>query len=165
MPQDELNDTTIKTLTTFLISKIWFAKLMLGKNTNHNVVICDEVHRTSLRFENIREMRKYGLEYIFSAHQPSDFKHILNTLKSAGCSFTLLTTTKDNIKYFESEIKPYTIDEVLDLKKYHGLCICNYDKNFVSFEVALPPLYHKDRYIDRKYLTDKCKYKYGVNIE
>ncbi len=161
MPQDELNDATIKVLTTFLISKIWFAKLMLGKDVNHSVVICDEVHRTSLKFENIREMRKFGLEYIFSAHQPSDFKHILNTLKSAGCSFTLLTTTKDNIKHFESEIKPFTVDEVMDLKKYHGLCICNYDKQYIAFEATLPPLYSKERYIDRSYLSEKCAKKYG----
>jgi|GEM_PF-2096694 len=162
MPQSELNDATIKTLTTFLISKIWFAKLMLGKDIHHTVVICDEVHRTSLKFENIREMRKYGLEYIFSAHQPSDFKHILNTLKSAGCSFTLLTTTKDNVKHFESEIKPYTIDEVLDLKKYHGLSICNYDKAYIAFEITLPDIYGKDRFINRSYLSNKCAEKYGI---
>lgn len=46
-----------------------------------------------------------------------------------------------------------------------GILFINYDKNFVSFEIALPPLYNKDRYINRKYLTDKCKHKYGVNIE
>lgn len=162
MPQDELNDSTIKTLTTFLISKIWFAKLMLGKNVHHTTVIVDEVHRTSLKFENIREMRKYGLEYIFSAHQPSDFKHILNTLKSAGCSFTLLTTTKENIKYFESEIKPFEVEEVMNLKKYHGLSICNYDKQYITFEITLPKLYPNDRYIDRSYLSEICAKKYGV---
>jgi len=165
MPQSELNDATIKTLTTFLISKIWFAKLMLGKDIHHTTVIVDEVHRTQLRFDNIREMRKYGLEYIFSAHQPSDFKHILNTLKSAGCSFTLLTTTKENIKFFESEIKPYTIDDVMNLKKYHGLSICNYDKQYIAFEITLPDIYRKDRFIDRSYLSDRCAEKYGVKIE
>lgn len=162
MPQDELNDNTIKTLTTFLISKIWFAKLMLGRDIHHTVVLVDEVHRTSLKFENIREMRKYGLEYVFSAHQPSDFKYILPTLKSAGCSFTLLTTTKENIKYFESEIKPYTIDEVMNLKKYHGLSICNYDKQYIAFEITLPNIYSKDKYIDRSYLSNKCSKLYGI---
>lgn len=162
MPQDELNDSTIKTLTTFLISKIWFAKLMLGNKVNHTTVICDEAHRTSLKFENIREMRKFGLEYIFSAHQPSDFKHILNTLKSAGCSFVLLNTTKDNIKHFESEIRPYTIEEVLDLKKYHGLGIINYDKTFKAFMFKLPELLPKERYVDRSHLTKICSEKYGI---
>lgn len=167
MPADELNESTIKILTTFLISKIWFAKLMLGreKEISHTVVICDEVHKTQLKFENIREMRKYGLEYIFSAHQPSDFKHILNTLKSAGCSFTLLTTTKENIKHFESEIKPYTVDEVMDLKKYHGLSICNYDKQYIAFEITLPDVYGKDRFVDRSYLSEKCKVKYGMKVD
>ena len=165
MPQDELSDQTIKTLTTFLISKIWFAKLMLGKNNVvHTTVIADEVHRTQLKFENIREMRKFGLEYVFSAHQPSDFKHILNTLKSAGCSFMLLNTTKDNISHFESEIRPYTIQEVMDMKKYHSLCIVNYDKTFVSFIAKLPDLLPKDRFIDRSYLTQKCAEKYGVKV-
>jgi hypothetical protein len=162
MPQDELNDSTIKTLTTFLISKIWFAKLMLGRNVTHTTTIVDEVHRTSLKFDNIREMRKYGLEYVFSAHQPSDFKYILPTLKSAGCSFTLLTTTKENISHFESEIKPFTVEEVMDLKKYHGLSICNYDKQYIAFEITLPSLYPKERYVDRSYLSNKCAARYGV---
>ena len=135
---------------------------MLGRDIHHTVVLVDEVHRTSLKFENIREMRKYGLEYVFSAHQPSDFKYILPTLKSAGCSFTLLTTTKENISYFETEIKPYTIEEVLGLKKYHGLSICNYDKQYIAFEIVLPDVYKKDRYIDRSHLGEICAKKYGV---
>ena len=164
MPQNELNDATIKTLTTFLISKIWFAKLMLGKNVTHTTVICDEVHRTSLRFENIREMRKFGLEYFFSAHQPADFKHILNTLKSAGCSFMLLNTTKENIKYFETEIKPFSIEEVLKTKKFHALCIVNYDREYITFNAKLPDLLDKSSYIDRSSLTDMCSRKYGSRV-
>lgn len=165
MPQTDLNDATIKTLTTFLISKIWFAKLSLGTDVQHTLVICDEVHRTSLKFENIREMRKYGLEYFFSAHQPADFKHMLNTLKSSGCSFMLLSTTKDNIKHFESEIYPFSVDEVLKTKKFHALCIVNYDREFVTFDVELPGLFPKENFIDRSYLTSICSKKLGVQID
>jgi hypothetical protein len=136
----------------------------MNKDVNHTVVICDEVHRTDLKFENIREMRKYGLEYFFSAHQPADFKHILNTLKSAGCSFMLLNTTKENIKYFETEIKPFSIEEVLKTKKFHALCIVNYDREYITFNAKLPDLLDKSSYIDRSSLTSVCSRKYGSRV-
>lgn len=162
---DDLSESTVKTLTTFLMSKIWFAKLSLSSEVSHTLVICDEVHRTGLKLENIREMRKYGLEYFFSAHQPQDFKNILNTLKSAGCSFMLLSTTKDNVEHFKYEIHPFTVEEALKIKKFHSLNIVNYDREFITFYSELPGLIPAADMIDRSFIVDRCSRLYGKKIE
>jgi len=169
MPEDDdTNISTIDTIVTFLISKLWLA--MQKRKTDRQVdVIIDEIHRLKTakkQLDNIREHRKRRLSYFFSAHQPSDFGSILSTLKSAGASFMLLGTSKDNLKHFEHEIKPFTIEECLQTKKYHAKCIVNYDKEFVVFDAALPPLIEKtEKFKDRSYLVSKCAKRYGVELK
>jgi predicted transcriptional regulator len=168
MPQINLSDGTIDTLITFLMSKIWLAAIMRGDNKRITHVIVDEIHRypTAVKIlDNIREMRKYNLSYFFSAHQPQDFKKLLPTLKSAGSSYMLLNTSIDNLKYFEQEIKPFTIEECLETKKYHAKCIINYDKEYCVFDAKMPlPIQQTYKYKNREYIKDNCIKEYGVKI-
>lgn len=167
MPEDDVNISTIDTITTFLISKLWLA-MQKRKNERQVDVIIDEIHRLKTakkQLDNIREHRKRRLHYFFSAHQPSDFGNMLDTLKSAGASFMLLGTSKKNLEHFEQEIKPFTIEECLQTKKYHVKCIVNYDKEYVTFDAKLPQLVEKtEQFKDRSYLVEKCAKKYGVQL-
>ena len=169
MPEDDdTNISTIDTLTTFLISKLWLA-MQKRKNQRQVDVIVDEIHRfktAKKQLDNIREHRKRRLCYFFSAHQPSDFGNILNTLKSASASFMLLGTTKKNLEHFEEEIKPFTVEECLKTEKYHAKCIVNYDKNYVTFDAKLPKLVEEtEKFKDRGYLIEKCAKKYGLKVD
>ena len=171
MPQSWLSDGTIDSLITFLMSKIWLAHLMRGEDTPPyrvtNVVV-DEIHRYSSArkmLDNIREMRKYGLKYIISAHKPGDFKEILSTLKSAGSSYMLFNTSKENLKFFEEELQPFTIQECLETKKYHAKCIVNYDKQYCVFDSKIiPPADTTRERVDRSKLISECQQKYGVRV-
>lgn len=169
MPEDDdINISTIDTITTFLISKLWLA--MQKRKTERQVdVLIDEIHRlptAKKQLDNIREHRKRRLSYFFTAHQPQDFGSMLNTLKSSGASFMLLGTTKENLKYFEREIQPFTIEECLETKKFHAKCIINYDREFITFDAKLPDLIEKtEKYNNREYLIEECAKKYGVKMK
>ena len=164
MPQVNMSDKTIDSIMTFLISKIWLSHLTKINNDIISNVIIDEIHRypTARKLlDNIREMRKYGLKYVFSAHKPSDFKDLLITLKSAGSSYMLFNTSKENLKLFEEELNPFSIEECMNTKKYHAKCIVNYDKQYCVFDAKIiPPILKKS--IDRSYIYKECQKKYGV---
>jgi len=169
MPEEDTNVSTIDTITTFLISKLWLA--MQGRKTDRQVdVIIDEIHKLKTakkQLDNIREHRKRRLSYFFSAHKPDDFGKMLETLKSAGASFMLLGTSRNNLEHFKYEIQPFTIEECLETKKYHAKCIINYDKEFVTFDADLNGLVvdKTEKYTDRTHIIRKCAKKYGVKLE
>ena len=168
MPQSKMNDKTIDSIMTFLISKIWLSHLVKDNSNTLTNVIIDEIHRyptARKMLDNIREMRKYGLKYIFSAHKPSDFKDLLSTLKSSGSSYMLFNTSKENLKHFEEELQPFNIEECLNTKKYHAKVICNYDKQYCVFDsLIIPPISFKNKATDRSYIEKKCQKEYGVKI-
>jgi len=164
MPQTKMSDKTIDSIMTFLISKIWLSHLTKLNNDIISNVIIDEIHRypTARKLlDNIREMRKFGLKYLISAHKPSDFKDLLITLKSAGSSYMLFNTSKENLKHFEEELNPFSIEECMNTKKYHAKVICNYDKQYCVFDAKIiPPILKKGE--DRSYLYKECQKKYGI---
>jgi len=169
MPQTKLSDNTINTMSTFLLSKIWLSVLGRQGNNMSNVII-DEIHRypsasAVLEFA-LRESRKYKTKFVFSAHKPSDFKDILSTLKSAGTNYMLYNTSIDNVRYFEEEIKPFTLREMLDTKRFHAKCIVNTGSNNSQYTVfdtkVIPPINFTRKEIDRSYLTKECQLKYGI---
>jgi hypothetical protein len=169
MPQNKLSDGTIDSLMTYLISKIWLAHLMRGEDKNiykiTNVII-DEIHKyptARKTLDNIREMRKYGLKYVISAHKPSDFKDLLLTLKSAGANYMLFNTNKENLQLFEEELLPYTIKECMETKKYHSKCIINFNKEYCTFDAKIvPPIDETKQKTDRNNLILQSQIKYGV---
>lgn len=172
MPQSKLSDGTIDSLMTFLMSKIWLAHLMRSEdNPPYRItnVIVDEIHRypTARKIlDNIRETRKYGLRYVFSAHKPGDFKDLLFTLKSAGCSYMLFNTNKENLQFFEEELLPFTIKECMETRKYHAKCIVNFNKEYCTFDAKIiPPVDTFRKKTDRSYLTYKCQQIYGIKNE
>ena len=169
MPQDKLSDGTIDTLMTFLLSKIWLSHLMRSseKNYKQTHVIVDEIHRypTALKILNtVRESRKYSLCYFFSAHQPSDFKNMLNTVKSSGSHIFLMNTTKENLKHFEEELKPFEIEECLDTEKWHMKCLVNYDREYTTFDAKVPTILELDKSrkrIDKSHILKRSMELYG----
>lgn len=132
MPQRKFPANHIKdALVTFFLNKMWLAKLIQGDTTDKPGmihVITDEIHQvpTAARFisEKITEVRKFGLDMVFTVHYLKQFKSLLESIKSSGVSYMLLAgTEEENIKMLEKEISPFTIEEVLNLKKFHSLNI------------------------------------------
>lgn len=171
MPQSKLSDGTIDSIMTFLISKVWLAHLMRSEDTppyKISNVIIDEIHRyptARKTLDKIREGRKYGLRYVFSAHKPGDFKDLLSTLKSSGSSYMLFNTSKENLRYFEEELLPFTIYDCMETKKYHSKVICNFNKEYCTFDAkVVSPIDMIRKRIDRDYLVQKCVETYGVKV-
>ncbi len=132
-------------------------------------VIIDEIHRypTSMTILNtIRESPKFRLSYFFSAHQPHDFGRMLGTLKSSGVSYMLFNTSVDNLRIFQEEIRPFTIQECLETKPFHAKCIVNYGNEYVTFDAGISKpidMERKNDKIDRSYILEKCMKEYGSN--
>ncbi|MFY9176737.1 MAG: hypothetical protein WAO80_05110 [Caldicoprobacterales bacterium] len=46
---------------------------------------------------------------------------------------------KDNFKELKDELHPYTLDDLLNLKRYHLLNLIRYEKGWAKFITKLPP--------------------------
>ena len=45
---------------------------------------------------------------------------------------------KDNYKELKEELDPYTLDDLLNLKRYHALCLMKYEGGWGKFIVKMP---------------------------
>ncbi|NLY61578.1 MAG: hypothetical protein GX054_08770 [Clostridiales bacterium] len=46
---------------------------------------------------------------------------------------------KDNFKELKDELHPYTLDDLLNLKRYHLLNLIRYEKGWAKFITKQPP--------------------------
>jgi hypothetical protein len=59
---------------------------------------------------------------------------------SAGSSYGLLAgTEKENLIVLKNEMKPFTVEEGLNLKPFHSINIINYGNQYAKFISKLPP--------------------------
>nr|WP_302599850.1 hypothetical protein [uncultured Cellulosilyticum sp.] len=134
-------------LTTFFISKIWLACNIRGayqeKPLRYHLLL-DEIFQAPTTYkalDNIlRECRKFQLRLVFTAHQLIDLKELNEGLKSAGASYVLMQKTdKENFKCLEQEFKQhgFTVDDLLNLKRYHSLNLISYSGGYSAYEADL----------------------------
>lgn len=134
-------------LTTFFISKIWLACNIRGayqeKPLRYHLLL-DEIFQAPTTYkalDNIlRECRKFQLRLVFTAHQLIDLKELNEGLKSAGASYVLMQkTAKENFKCLEHEFKQhgFTVDDLLNLKRYHSLNLISYSGGYSAYEADL----------------------------
>ena len=134
-------------LVTFFISKIWLACNVRGSKQDRPLryhLLLDEIFQAPTAYaplSNIlRECRKFQLRLVFTTHQLEDLKELNSGLKSSGASYILMQKTdKANFKYLEQEFKQkgYTIEDLLNLKRYHALNIICYSDGYSIYESDL----------------------------
>jgi hypothetical protein len=143
--EDFTNRNMRDLIATFYLSKVWLAK-QIRSNTRTELFI-DEINlfpTAQIILQDIlTECRKYSLIPTISLHFLEQCtKKCKNAILSSGCSFLLLAGA--DVKCF-IELKElfnkegYTETDLLELKRYHALCLIrNEDNVYAAFVVRLP---------------------------
>lgn len=134
-------------LVTFFISKIWLSCNIRGVQQERPLryhLLLDEIFQAPTAYKTLdnilRECRKFQLRLVFTAHQLTDLKELNDGLKSAGASYILMQkTAKENFKCLEHEFKQhgFTVDDLLNLKRYHSLNLISYSGGYSAYEADL----------------------------
>lgn len=146
MPEIVFSNKQVKdTLVTFFLSRIILCRKLMSNEHRPPMthVITDEIHQVptaaALLADTITELRKFGLDTVFTIHYMKQFRRLLEAVKSAGVSYMLLAgTEKENLMALAEEIKPFTTEEGLNLKPFHSLNIINYGNQYAKFISKLP---------------------------
>ncbi|KJS81660.1 MAG: hypothetical protein JM58_16430 [Peptococcaceae bacterium BICA1-8] len=132
-------------ITTFFVSRIWLAIQLRKDNANARLcnVVFDEVHQvpTTARFlaNHVTEFRRHRLGLIISCHFLKQFRDLFDALKSSGVSYVLIAgTEKENLEKLREELSPFSVEEVMAIKKWHSLNIVNYGNQYARFVTAMP---------------------------
>lgn len=148
MPGDKFRTEYIRNiLVTFFISKIWLACNIRGVYQDRPLryhLLLDEIFQAPTAYKPLsnilRECRKFQLRLVFTAHQLEDLKELNSGLKSSGASYILMQKTdKANFKYLEQEFtkQGFTIDDLLNLKRYHSLNLISYSGGYGAYVADL----------------------------
>lgn len=141
IPQNKFpDDDTRDMLAVFYFSRLWLTVQIREENKDSRLchVVLDEIKAlpTLANFmeKHLTEFRRHRLALTISAHGLAQFGKLLKQLKDSGANFIILAPTeKNNIELLKEEIKPFTIEEALELKPFHGLCVINYGNRYAKF--------------------------------
>jgi GTPase SAR1 family protein len=147
MPEDTFGSKMVKNvLVTYFCSKIILATKIRGSMHNqptrcHSII--DELYQapTASRLikETINQVRKFGQKYVFSCHYLNQIGTLKEELKSGNSSYMLLHGADKTIyKELEDELKPYEIEDLLNLKRFTSLNLIKYQKGYAKFISKLP---------------------------
>jgi GTPase SAR1 family protein len=147
MPEDVFNGKMVKNaLATYFCSKIVLSTKLRGsihKQPGRSHVIIDELYQvpTAARLikDTLNQVRKFGQKYIFSCHYLNQIGILKEELKSGNSSYMLLHGSDKTIyKELEDELKPYEVEDLLNLKRFHSLNLIKYQKGYAKFITRLP---------------------------
>ena len=141
IPQNKFpDDDTRDMLAVFYFSRLWLTVQIRNENKDSKLchIILDEIKAlpTLAMFmeKHITEFRRHRLALTISAHGLAQFGKLLKQLKDSGSNFIILPPTeKNNIELLKEEILPFTVEEALQLKPHHGLCVINYGNRYSKF--------------------------------
>ena len=134
-------------IATFYLSKIWLAKQILAtKKQPKTFLLFDEFykcHNCQLLYQDIFvEARKFDLVSIVALHYLNQLtQQCKEALKASGTSYLLLQGAdvkayqdlKSNLIQFG-----YEEDDLLNLERYHALCLMKTTHNYAAFVAKLP---------------------------
>ncbi|MGJ9460143.1 ATP-binding protein [Oceanobacillus sp. CF4.6] len=129
IPKSELGPEAVNLIVNLLSTKIDLAMtLREEKNQFPFFVIFDEPHqflRSSKTWKSAAvESRKWRVGYVWMFHSweqiPRDLAEII---KSSGPHYHLYTSSKKTFQDLAEEIKPFTVEDGLKLKKFHAINI------------------------------------------
>lgn len=132
MPDDEFDDEMINIVSTYVISRLFFACQKRGTLNSNELTRCtlliDEINLApgclSTLNDIIGKLRKYKLRPILSAHNFNQINTLKKNLKSVGLSVILPQgTAEENFLEFENYFKKegFSIDDLQTLKEYETL--------------------------------------------
>lgn len=132
MPDDEFDEEMINIVSTYVISRLFFACKKRGTLNPNQLTRCtlliDELNLApgclSTLNTIIGQLRKYKLRPIISAHNFHQIQLLKTNLKSVGLSVILPQgTAEENFKEFENYFKKegFAIEDLQTLKQYETL--------------------------------------------
>lgn len=149
MPDSVFNTDYHKNiLGTFYIAKVWLASQIRGsmyaeKDIKRCHFLIDEIYHAKTAEYMIKDklsrFRKYNLKFVLSAHSLDEISIIKNELKDSGSSYMLLQGTDErNFKELETDLAPYSVDDLTNLKQFHSLNLMKCSKGYETFITKLP---------------------------
>lgn len=141
IPQNKFpDDDTRDMLAVFYFSRLWLTVQIRDENKDSKLchVVLDEIKAlptlASFMEKHLTEFRRHRIALTITAHGLAQFGKLLKQLKDSGANFIILPPTeKNNIELLKEEISPFTVEEALDLKPFHGLCVINYGNKYAKF--------------------------------
>lgn len=175
--------SSINSIVTFLVQKLWLATLSSRYNIPEDKripchLLLDEMNKfprvVDLLTDNIIASRKWRLRFIFMIHSIGIFRMMQENLKSSGASFMIVPpTSPQNISALSSFYYPFGADELHEterlMQKYNGklrfaMCSIHYKNTNYPCIVKLPlPPERRYKYIDRSYLNERYAKEYGLS--
>ena len=132
---------------TYWLTKLW-AALQQRKWFSPNKMLkvnmyFDELYQTpncqSLLKSKLSQIAKFAAKPIISCHYLGQIPIIRGELKAANTSYMLIAgCDKMNFKELEEELEPYTLDDLLHLKRYHSLNLIKISNGYARFITKLP---------------------------
>lgn len=134
---------------TYWLTKIWEALQVRKWNipkANDRVkvnIVFDELYQVPSCQDFLRsklsQIAKFSCKPIISCHYLGQISLIRNELKAANSSYMLISgCDKDNFKELKEELDPYTLEDLLNLKRYHSLNLIKYEGGWAKFISKLP---------------------------
>lgn len=152
VPKTELGAEAVDLIVNLLTTKIDLA-MTLRKEQFPFFVLLDEPHqflRSAKTWKSAAvESRKWRVGYVWLFHSweqiPKDLSEII---KAAGPHYTIYNSSKKTFSDLAEEIKPFTIEDGINLKRFHAINILRTEegvaKPFIA-KIAQPPSMQKMR--------------------
>lgn len=136
--------------TTYWMTKIWMALQMRkrkfkddrDKMTKVNLVI-DELYQVEntekFLTSKLSRLPKFNIKPILSCHYLNQIKTIRPELRSASASYMLIAgCDKENFKELQDELKPFTLEDLMSMKRFYSLNLIKTKDGYGRFITKLP---------------------------
>ncbi|USK48844.1 hypothetical protein LIT38_20250 [Bacillus sp. CMF12] len=151
--------------TTYWITKIWMAlqmRKMKFKNvrdqmTKVNLVI-DELYQVEntekFLTTKLSRLPKFNIKPILSCHYLNQIKTVRPELRSASASYMLIAgCDKENFKELHDELKPFELEDLMQLKRFHSLNLIKTKDGYGRFITKLPSPISESNKLECKSIT------------
>ncbi|OBG93888.1 hypothetical protein A9X05_09210 [Mycobacterium sp. E3298] len=135
--------------TTYWITKLWLAAQVRAdrirdksKRTKVNLII-DELYQipNTEKFltSKLSQMAKFIVKPIISCHYINQLKYMRDELRSANTSYLLISgSDSKNFTELKQELQPFSEEDLLNLPRYHALCLLRARNHYAKFITKLP---------------------------
>lgn len=149
MPEHMFSTETEKDIyATYWLTKLWAALQQRkwkvdSKNILKVNMFFDELYQTPNCQEFLKsklsQIAKFYAKPIISCHYLGQIPGIRGELKAANTSYMLIAgCDKMNYNELKEELDPYTLDDLLHLKRYHSLNLVKTSDGYARFITGLP---------------------------
>lgn len=135
--------------TTYWITKIWLAlqiraDLIRDKSKRRKVnLVIDEIYQVEntekFMTSKLSQIAKFICKPIISCHYINQLKYMRKELRSANTSYMLIAgCDKDNYNELKDELKPFTAEDLANMKPYHAMNYVKCREGYSRFITKLP---------------------------